>query len=53
MQTNLKLVAAIMMSGLLAAPAFAEKVEPRVVPPTVVSKVYLSKAQKAAKLAER
>lgn len=53
MQTNLKLVAAIMMSGLLAAPAFAEKVEPRAVPPTVVSKVYLSKAQKAAKLAER
>lgn len=53
MQTNLKLVAAVMISGLLTAPAFAEKVEPRAVPPTVVSKIYLSKAQKAAKLAER
>ncbi|MES2433324.1 MAG: hypothetical protein V4586_05800 [Pseudomonadota bacterium] len=53
MQTNWNAIAAVMISSLLSAPALAEKVEPQVVPPTVVSKVYLSKEEKAAKLAER
>lgn len=53
MQTNWNAIAALIITSLLAAPALAEKVEPQAVPPTVVSKVYLSKEEKAAKLAER
>ncbi len=49
MQTNWKVLTALMITSLLAVPAFAETVEPRAVPPTVVSKVYLSKEEKAAK----
>lgn len=52
MQIKSLIIASVMLTGFLAAPLRVQA-EDRVVPPTVVSKVYPSKEEKAAKLAER
>ncbi|MDB5658924.1 MAG: hypothetical protein JWS10_1539 [Cypionkella sp.] len=52
MQIKSALIAALMLTSFMATP-LPVQAEDRVVPPTVVSKVHLSKEQKAAKLAER
>lgn len=52
MQIKSLIIASVMLASFMAAPLRVQA-EDRVVPPTVVSKVYLSKEEKAAKLAER
>ena len=52
MQIKSLIIASVMLTSFMAAPLRVQA-EDRVVPPTVVSKVYLTKEEKAAKLAER
>ncbi|OYU37470.1 MAG: hypothetical protein CFE33_20605 [Pseudorhodobacter sp. PARRP1] len=52
MQIKSLIIASMLLTSFMAAPLRVQA-EDRVVPPTVVSKVYLSKEEKAAKLAER
>ncbi len=52
MQIKSLIIASVMLTSFMAAPLQVQA-EVRVVPPTVVSKVYPSKEEKAAKLAER
>lgn len=52
MQIKSLIIASVLLSSFVVAPLRVQA-EDRVVPPTVVSKVYLSKEEKAAKLAER
>ncbi|MDZ4310534.1 MAG: hypothetical protein U1A24_08250 [Cypionkella sp.] len=52
MQIKSLIIASVMLTSFTGAPLRVQA-EDRVVPPTVVSKVYLTKEQKAAKLAER
>ena len=52
MQIKSLIIASVMLTSFMAAPLQVQA-EVRVVPPTVVSKVYRSKEEKAAKLAER
>lgn len=52
MQIKSLIIVSVMLTSFMAAPLRVQA-EDRVVPPTVVSKVYPSKEEKAAKLAER
>ena len=52
MQIKSLIIASVLLTSFMATPLRVQA-EDRVVPPTVVSKVYPSKEEKAAKLAER